>query len=131
MSIHEAAELIVQAGRLSSGGDVFLLEMGSPILIRELAENMIRLAGFTVRDAGRPDGDIEIAVVDTRPGEKMFEELFYDPSAAVATRQPKILRATDAELGGGDIDAALSQLRRFLAEQDEAAARALLFEFIR
>jgi FlaA1/EpsC-like NDP-sugar epimerase len=131
MSIHEAAELIVQAGRLSSGGDVFLLEMGSPILIRELAENMVRLAGFTVRDASRPGGDIEITVVGRRPGEKMFEELFYDPAAAVATRHPKILRATDAELGGGDVDAALSQLQRFLAERDEAAARALLFKFAR
>ena len=92
MSIHEAAELIVQAGRLSEGDDVFLLEMGSPVLIRDLAENMIRLAGFTVRDAAHRDGDIEIVVTGKRPGEKMYEELFYDDATAEKTRHPKIMR---------------------------------------
>src|SRR6185312_11270994 len=92
MSIHEAAELIVQAGALSEGGDVFLLEMGSPVLIRDLAENMIRLAGFTVRGEESPGGDIEVVVTGKRPGEKMFEELFYDQNAASSTRHPKILR---------------------------------------
>ncbi len=76
MSIHEAAELIVQAGTLSEGGELFLLDMGEPVKIRELAENMIRLAGLSVRSPQNPDGDIEIAMTGARPGEKLNEELF-------------------------------------------------------
>src|SRR5690606_20893829 len=75
MSIQEAAELIVQAGALSEGGDVFLLDMGQPMLISDLAENMIRLAGLSVRKESNPHGDIEIVVTGKRPGEKMYEEL--------------------------------------------------------
>jgi len=131
MSIHEAAELIVQASTLSTGGDVFLLEMGEPILIKDLAENMIQLAGFEVRDDDHPEGDIEISVVGARPGEKLYEELFYDPSAASVTRHSKILRAPDAKIGGADLDGALAELKTFIADQNEAAARALLFDFIR
>lgn len=131
MSIHEAAELIVQASALSAGGDIFLLEMGNPILIRDLAENMVRLAGLTVRNPGTPDGDIDIIVTGKRPGEKMFEELFYDPSVAVPTRHPKILKATFTDAAARrDIEAALAELRHCLDTQDEAAARALLFGFI-
>ena len=131
MAIHEAAELIVQASTLSTGGDVFLLEMGEPILIKDLAENMIQLAGFEVRDDDHPEGDIEISVVGARPGEKLYEELFYDPSAASVTRHSKILRAPDAKIGGADLDGALAELKTFIADQNEAAARALLFDFIR
>ena len=131
MSIHEAAELIVQASTLSTGGDVFLLEMGEPILIKDLAENMIQLAGFEVRDDDHPEGDIEISVVGARPGEKLYEELFYDPSAASVTRHSKILRAPDAKIGSADLDGALAELKTFIADQNEAAARALLFDFIR
>ena len=116
---------------LSTGGDVFLLEMGEPILIKDLAENMIQLAGFEVRDDDHPEGDIEISVVGARPGEKLYEELFYDPSAATVTRHSKILRAPDAKIGGADIDGALADLKTFIADQNEAAARALLFDFIR
>src|SRR5690606_11828099 len=92
MSIKEAAELIVQAGALSKGGDVFLLDMGEPMLISDLAENMIRLAGLTVRSEQNPEGDIEIVEIGKRPGEKMYEELFYDPTSVSQTRHPKILR---------------------------------------
>jgi FlaA1/EpsC-like NDP-sugar epimerase len=130
MSIHEAAELIVQAGALSEGGDIFLLEMGEPIRIRELAENMIRLAGLTVRDEANPRGDITIAEVGVRPGEKLTEELFYDPAEARRTRQPKILRAAKGENGYGDITAALSELEAALKAQDEARVRRILFERI-
>ncbi|HTJ56803.1 MAG TPA: nucleoside-diphosphate sugar epimerase/dehydratase [Devosiaceae bacterium] len=130
MSIHEAAELIVQASALSDGGDVFLLEMGEPILIEDLAENMIRLAGFSVRDEMNADGDIEIVVTGKRPGEKMFEELFYDKNGADSTRHPKILRAPRADSPAGNVNEALKQLTALLDRQDEAAARKLLFEFI-
>lgn len=130
MSIHEAAELIVQAGALSEGGDIFLLEMGEPVRIAELAENMIRLAGLAVRSAKNPEGDIEIAVTGARPGEKLFEELFYDPSQAERTRHPKILRSKLARHADRDLEAGLTALTAALDEQDEATLRRVLFEFI-
>lgn len=129
MSIHEAAELIVQAGALAEGGDTFLLEMGKPVMISDLARNMIQLAGETVRDAANPGGSIEIVTVGSRPGEKMFEELFYDAANAQATRHPKILRA----LGRSEVDElpmALARLDRALTARDEGAARAILFDFV-
>ncbi|WP_332700996.1 polysaccharide biosynthesis protein [Devosia sp.] len=129
MSIHEAAELIVQAGRLSEGGDVFLLEMGGPVLIRDLAENMIRLAGFTVRDEANRDGDIDIVVTGKRPGEKMYEELFYDDATAEKTRHPKIMRAAQGESAG--LADWMAQMRTVLDAENETDARRLLFEAIR
>lgn len=129
MSIHEAAELIVQAGALAKGGDIFLLEMGAPVKISDLARNMIQLAGQTVRDAVNPGGSIEIIAVGSRPGEKMFEELFYDAASAQKTRHPKILRA----LRRGEVmelPGALDALDRAINAQNEEAARQELFAFI-
>ena len=130
MSIHEAAELIVQAGALSEGGDLFLLEMGEPVRIRVLAENMIRLAGLTVRSAEYPGGDIEIKVTGARPGEKMFEELFYDPSQASRTKQAKILRSMVGERSNGDMEDALAGLMDALEREDVGGLRKQLFAFI-
>lgn len=130
MSIHEAAELIVQAGALSEGGDVFLLEMGQPVRIGDLAENMIRLAGFSVRSEDNPQGDIEITVTSVRPGEKMFEELFYDAAQAEKTRQPKILRAKMDRHAKRDIEAGVAEMCMALDRHDEAEARKLLFALI-
>jgi FlaA1/EpsC-like NDP-sugar epimerase len=130
MSIHEAAELIVQAGALSEGGDIFLLEMGEPVKIRDLAENMIRLAGLTVRSAGAPDGDISIEVTGIRPAEKLYEELFYDETHATRTKQPKILRAKMAERANADFEAALTELRAAFDQQDEDAVRKILFSVV-
>lgn len=130
MSIHEAAELIVQAGALSRGGDIFLLDMGEPVLISSLAENMVRLAGLTVRDGSNPDGDIEIIVTGKRPGEKMFEELFYDQNNAEITIHPKIMRAPGFEAGKPGIDAALDRLAQALTARDEVQARNVLFSVI-
>lgn len=128
MSIKEAAELIVQAGSLSEGGDVFLLDMGEPVLVADLAENMIRLAGLKVRNVENPDGDIDIVVTGKRPGEKMYEELFYDASTAVRTRHPKIMRATNTTIATlGD---ALEQMREALDRADESTARQILFDVV-
>lgn len=131
MSIHEAAELIVQAGALSQGGDVFLLDMGDPVLIKDLAENMITLAGFSVRDPQRPDGDIEVVVTGKRPGEKMFEELFYDERDSTSTRHPKIMRALPGDPPGQALAEALARLTSNIAAEHEAEARHTLFDFIR
>lgn len=130
MAIPEAAELIVQAGALSSGGDVFLLDMGEPVRIAELAENMIRLAGFQIRNDKNPDSGISIEVVGKRPGEKLFEELFYDRNNAKPTPHPKIMRADSAAIGSFDMKKWLRQLEESLANEDEAEARKLLFALI-
>jgi FlaA1/EpsC-like NDP-sugar epimerase len=129
MSIEEAAELIVQAGALSRGGDVFLLDMGEPMLISELAENMVRLAGLTVRSEANPGGDIEIVVTGKRPGEKLYEELFYDASSAQVTEHAKIMRAASREVPV-DISTSLAALRSALEANDEARARHILFELV-
>jgi len=130
MSIHEAAELIVQAGALSEGGDIFLLEMGEPVKIRNLAENMIRLAGLSLRTPQDPQGDIEIAVSGIRPGEKLYEELFYDESQATRTKQPKILRAKMTRRSNFDIETALASLKTAVDAEDETEVRRILFEVI-
>jgi FlaA1/EpsC-like NDP-sugar epimerase len=130
MSIHEAAELIVQAGALSEGGDIFLLEMGQPVKIRDLAENMIKLAGLSIRSDANPGGDIAIEVTGIRPAEKLYEELFYDAAQATRTRQPKILRARMAERSNADFELSLRELRAAFERQDEAEVRRLLFSVI-
>lgn len=129
MSIQEAAELIVQAGALSEGGDVFLLDMGEPILIVDLAENMIRLAGLSVRNDKKPHGDIEIVVTGKRPGEKLYEELFYDSASAQITDHAKIMRAA-SKANTLDIDASLSDIRNAVSANDEAKARQVLFDLV-
>jgi FlaA1/EpsC-like NDP-sugar epimerase len=130
MSIHEAAELIVQAGALSEGGDMFLLDMGEPVLIKNLAENMVRLAGLSLRTEENPDGAIAIVETGKRPGEKMFEELFYDDTNASATDHPKILRAARADSVVGDVGVALPRLVGAIDAQNEPEARKILFDFI-
>ncbi len=134
MSIPEAAELIVQAGALSVGGDVFLLDMGEPVRIGDLAENMIRLAGFQVRgnktSQSLSAGAIAIQVIGKRPGEKLFEELFYDRDNATSTSHPKILRADSGSISGDDLAAALAELQQSLDAEDEERARRLLFTLI-
>lgn len=130
MSIPEAAELIVQAGALSEGGDVFLLDMGEPVRIGDLAENMIRLAGFKVKDPANPDSGIAIEVIGKRPGEKPFEELFYDRSHARQTAHPKIMRADASTISYRDMTSILSSLERAVIEEDEMRAREILFSLI-
>lgn len=131
MSIQEAAELIVQAGSLSEGGDVFLLDMGEPILISDLAENMVRLAGLTVRSDENPEGDIEIVETGKRPGEKMYEELFYDQKTALQTSHAKILRAVARPTQSEELSAAVQKLATWVDEENEHQARSDLFEMIR
>jgi FlaA1/EpsC-like NDP-sugar epimerase len=130
MSIHEAAELIVQAGTLSQGGDLFLLDMGQPVKIRDLAENMIRLAGLTVRSPLHPDGDIAIEVTGIRPAEKLYEELFYDPAHAELTRHRKIMRAHLGRRLNTDLAVSVDTLRAALERADETEVRRILFEVI-
>ncbi len=130
MSIKEAAELIVQSGAIAQSGDTVLLEMGEPVKIRDLAENMILLAGLTVRNEENPQGDIAIEVTGIREGEKMYEELFYDPSLAQRTRHPKIMRAPQDSKAVVDIQESLAVLRTAMEKEDIEMVRKVLFEVI-
>ena len=94
MTITEAAQLVLQAGSMGTGGDVFVLDMGQPVEIDELARRMIRLSGLTVRNGSNPDGDIEIEYSGLRPGEKLFEELLIG-SNVTGTEHPMIMRAIE------------------------------------
>ena len=97
MTIPEAAQLVLQAGALGEGGDVFVLEMGDPIKIDDLARSMIRLSGLEVCDDNNPEGDIEIEYTGLRPGEKLYEELLIGDNVT-GTEHPKIMRAAEERL---------------------------------
>jgi FlaA1/EpsC-like NDP-sugar epimerase len=94
MTIPESAQLVLQAGSMGTGGDVFVLDMGQPVEIDELARRMIKLTGLTVRDAANPDGDIEVQYSGLRPGEKLYEELLIG-SNVTGTGHPMIMRAIE------------------------------------
>lgn len=130
MSIKEAAELIVQSGAIAESGDTVLLEMGEPVKIRDLAENMILLAGLTVRNAENPHGDIGIEVTGIREGEKMYEELFYDPSQAQTTRHSKIMRAPKGNKAAVNVPESLQRLQEAMESGDVEAVRKVLFSVI-
>lgn len=125
MSIHEAVELVIQAGSMSEGGEIFLLDMGEPISILGLAKKMIHLAGHQLRDETNPTGDIAITVVGLRPGEKLHEELLISTANAVGTEHPKILRGEDPILPRQELHGLLEQLDS-VALVDAMAAKALL-----
>lgn len=131
MAVNEAVELIIQAASLSRGGETFLLDMGEPIRIRDLAENMIRLAGLSVRDDDNPGGDIAIKTVGARPGEKVVEELFYDPARVEKTTHPKIMYGRKGPIDSEGVRAAIDRLADALRRNDESLARKILFDFIR
>lgn len=130
MSIKEAAELIVQSGAVAQSGDTVLLEMGEPVKIGDLAENMILLAGLTVRNEENPSGDIAIEVTGIREGEKMYEELFYDPSQAQPTLHPKIMRAPQGTKAEVNVPQSIEQLRMAMQAGDVQAVRKILFSVI-
>lgn len=92
MTIPEAAQLVLQAGAMAAGGDVFVLDMGEPVKIMDLARRMVQLSGLTVRDADCPQGDIEVAVIGLRPGEKLYEELLIGDNPS-PTAHPRIMKA--------------------------------------
>jgi FlaA1/EpsC-like NDP-sugar epimerase len=109
MTIPEAAQLVLQAGAMAHGGDVFVLEMGQPVKILDLAMRMITLSGLSVRNAEHPDGHIEIAVTGLRPGEKLYEELLIGNNAE-PTEHPRILRAHEEYLAWTSLTTHLQEL---------------------
>jgi FlaA1/EpsC-like NDP-sugar epimerase len=130
MTIPEAAQLVIQAGAMGEGGDVFVLDMGEPVRIMDLARRMIHLSGFHVRDEDNPDGDIEIRVTGLRPGEKLYEELLIGESVT-ETAHPRIMRASEEELSWQEIERYLAQFDVAIAENDVEKIRQLLLEAVR
>lgn len=109
MTIPEAAQLVLQAGAMGNGGDVFVLDMGEPVRIADLAQRMIQLMGLTVRDEANPQGDVAIEFSGLRPGEKLYEELLIGDTAG-ATDHAKILRAFEQSLPWPRVHEALESL---------------------
>ena len=119
MTVSEAVSLVLLAGTYAQGGEVFVLDMGKPVQILKLARQMIRHAGYTVRDADNPDGDIEIVEIGLRPGEKLHEELLIG-SDMLTTPHQKILRAQEVCPSSGEVETMLAELRRAVDAGDEA-----------
>jgi FlaA1/EpsC-like NDP-sugar epimerase len=109
MTISEAAELVIQAGSMGEGGDVFVLDMGEPVKIIDLAKQMIRLSGLEVKDDQHSGGDIEIQFTGLRPGEKLYEELLIGDSVH-GTEHPRILRAEEKALSWRETQEFLNDL---------------------
>ncbi|MCH2137812.1 MAG: polysaccharide biosynthesis protein [Phycisphaerales bacterium] len=125
MTIEEAAKLVLQTSALATGGDVFLLDMGDPVRIHDLAERMIHLSGHTIKSDDNPGGDIEIEIVGLRPGEKLYEELLIDCDAK-GTTHPRILRGEEDVTAWHDLETAIDALRRACTSGDCAAIRQVL-----
>jgi UDP-N-acetylglucosamine 4,6-dehydratase len=125
MSIPEAAGLVIQAGAMASGGEVFVLDMGEPVRIDDLARAMIRLTGLEVRDEAHADGDIAIAYTGLREGEKLFEELLLGANIA-PTEHPRIMRSREPYLVRRELDALLAELRASMADGSVGGIRSVL-----
>ncbi len=129
MTIPEAAQLVMQAGAMAVGGEVFVLEMGEPVRIINLARNMIELSGLSVRDEFNPGGDIEIRCVGLRPGEKLYEELLIgnDPQP---TSHPRIMMANETFMPWPELSGRLERLNRHIADRDVPAIRRMLLDLV-
>jgi FlaA1/EpsC-like NDP-sugar epimerase len=129
MSIPEAAELVIQAGAMAQGGDVFVLDMGEPVRIDDLARLMIRLVGLDVKDAQNPDGDIAIAYTGLRPGEKLYEELLIGDHTT-ATEHPRIMRSDEPFLSAEELERELALLQTAIRLRDVDTLQAVLMRTV-
>lgn len=129
MTIPEAASLVIQAGAMAKGGEVFVLDMGEPVKIIDLAKNMIRLAGRTLRDADHPAGEIEIQITGTRPGEKLYEELLIS-SDAIKTEHVSIGLAREPFESWNLLEVKLDRLQTAVDQRDDGVVRRLLGEVV-
>jgi FlaA1/EpsC-like NDP-sugar epimerase len=129
MTISEAAQLVLQAGGMSEGGDVFVLDMGEPVRIMDLAKRMVHLSGLEVKSDASPEGTIEIRQIGLRPGEKLYEELLIGANAQ-GTGHPLIMRAQEAEIPWSELLAALERINDACARFDYEAVRALLLDVV-
>jgi FlaA1/EpsC-like NDP-sugar epimerase len=119
MSIPEAAQLVIQAGAMGTGGDVFVLDMGEPVKILDLARRIVELSGLEVCDASNPNGDIEIKVTGLRPGEKLYEELLISDNS-LHTQHPRIKKANEPYLKWPELVEELQLLNKLASQGDVA-----------
>ena len=129
MTIPEASQLVIQAGAMARGGDVFVLDMGQPVKIMDLAKNMIELSGLTLRDELNPDGDIEIEITGLRPGEKLYEELLIGENPQ-PTVHPRIMKAHEDFLPWEPFEEKLKALEIALDVNDVGVIRLMLQELV-
>lgn len=129
MTIPEASQLVMQAGAMAQGGDVFVLDMGEPVRIYDLACRMVELSGLRVRDHRHPQGDIEIRITGLRPGEKLYEELLIGDGAQ-PTGHPRIMKAHESFLPWPQLERELQALESAMARFDMQATRELLLKLV-
>lgn len=129
MTIPEAAQLVIQAGSMGQGGDVFVLDMGAPVRIAELAEKMIHLSGLSVRSERNPLGDISIEFTGLRPGEKLYEELLIGGNVGL-TEHPMIMSAQEDYLIWSELKQKLEELLSAIAREDLNGVRQILREVV-
>lgn len=129
MTIPEAAQLVIQAGAMAVGGDVFVLDMGKPVKISDLARRMVELSGLTLKDAQNPEGDIEIVVTGMRPGEKLYEELLIGDNPQ-PTMHPSIMKAHEEFIAWDEFESKLIELERAVDVNDVGAIRLLMQQLV-
>ena len=129
MTIDEAVELVIQAGAMGTGGDVFVLEMGELVRIQDLAEKMINLSGLKVKDESNPDGDIEIKYTGLRAGEKLYEELLIGDNVS-KTDNPLIMRAQEDMIVWDELKPVLDELSDAIDSDDYERLRKLLIQIV-
>jgi FlaA1/EpsC-like NDP-sugar epimerase len=129
MTIPEAAQLVLQAGAMAKAGDVFVLDMGQPVKIIDVARRMAQLSGLTLRDEANPDGEIEIKITGLRPGEKLFEELLIG-NQPQATANKRIMKAREDFVPWPELVPILMQMRRAAIENNEPLMKAILAQLV-
>ena len=125
MTIPEASQLVIQAGAMAEGGDVFVLDMGEPVKIIDLAKRMVELSGLTIRDAAHPNGDIELIVTGLRPGEKLYEELLIGDNPQ-KTEHPLIMKAREEVIPMPELMEWLGKLEDAMSQRDLTEIREIL-----
>jgi FlaA1/EpsC-like NDP-sugar epimerase len=129
MTIPEASQLVIQAGAMAKGGDVFILDMGRSVKIMDLARRIIELSGLTVKDEQSPEGDIEIEITGLRPGEKLFEELLIGDNPK-PTSHPLIMKAQEEFIPWAELECKLNALEMALEINDVSVVRKMMQELI-
>lgn len=130
MTIPEAAQLVIQAGAYATGGEVFILDMGKPVKIVDLAKKMINLSGYTVKDDSNPYGEIEIKFSGLRPGEKLYEELLIDANA-IKTNHAQIFKAQEPFLSKDELYTALDKIEQACQQADIKKLESLIKEVVK
>jgi len=129
MTIPEAAQLVIQAAAMSKGGDVFVLDMGEPVKIIDLARRIVELSGLTIKDETNPNGEIEIDVIGLRPGEKLYEELLIGENPKT-TQHPRIIRASEEFIPWSIFEEKLHILKMALDINDVSVIRKMISELV-